>query len=367
MYEKIQFIGYEVYTGPKFINKMQKTYLGLPSPAQDIAARIKWTQGVLSKLADQDTVADSSDTLKVFMMPEFFFRGPRGAYDMDILSKLLEGLQDLVAGEAWQHWVFAFGTALGESSPTKEVIDPDTGEKTMKIDADADKEVYNLCLIQGGGWNAAGSTNPTDVEAQRERAARIVMKEHKSNIDFVHITNLGGDGLAWERVFHLPPLLDSGTGRENQVVSYDGGGIFSLAGVEFGVEICLDHAAQRLRNSPVATGQEMVQVQLVPSAGMTLEAPAVVALKGGYAFNVDGYAQLPPVDYGHHTELQLVQVGATVLNNATMSADIPPTAVVDVPDNIVASVDPSTILARGPGQLAIYASVEMPPSEKMPS
>jgi hypothetical protein len=59
-----------------------------------------------------------------------------------------------------------------------------------------------------------------------------------------------------------------------------GGSIFTIDGVRFGLEICLDHLNRRLRPG------SGVQVQLVPSAGASLQQFACVP--NGIAFNVDG-------------------------------------------------------------------------------
>jgi hypothetical protein len=59
-----------------------------------------------------------------------------------------------------------------------------------------------------------------------------------------------------------------------------GGSIFTIDGIKFGLEICLDHLNQRL--NPGAG----VQIQLVPSAGAHLSQFACVP--NGIAFNVDG-------------------------------------------------------------------------------
>jgi hypothetical protein len=62
-----------------------------------------------------------------------------------------------------------------------------------------------------------------------------------------------------------------------------GGSIFRMGGVTFGLEVCLDHLNGRLNS---ATDKNLVQIQLIPSAGAFIEPTNVVA--GAVAFNVDG-------------------------------------------------------------------------------
>ena len=58
-----------------------------------------------------------------------------------------------------------------------------------------------------------------------------------------------------------------------------GSAVFEIDGIRFGLEVCLDHAKNRL------TGNERVSIQLVPSCGMSWTAYKCVA--GGLYFGVD--------------------------------------------------------------------------------
>lgn len=60
----------------------------------------------------------ASNVLKIFMLPEFFFRGPNGAYslsDLDeggLLITLADYLYDFVKDPAYEDWLFVFGTVI---------------------------------------------------------------------------------------------------------------------------------------------------------------------------------------------------------------------------------------------------------------
>lgn len=62
-----------------------------------------------------------------------------------------------------------------------------------------------------------------------------------------------------------------------------GGSIFTIDGIRFGLEICLDHINHRLQPG------SGIQIQLVPSAGADIGDQAKLAcVDGGIVFNVDG-------------------------------------------------------------------------------
>ena len=94
-YSKVQFIAWEIYTGPVYQNRLADHYPGIApalgdrrwdvlSQCLDISARVQFTKKALDaayESADQD-----ENTLKVFMAPEFLYRGAAGAYLFDLLN-----------------------------------------------------------------------------------------------------------------------------------------------------------------------------------------------------------------------------------------------------------------------------------------
>ncbi len=370
-YSKIQFIAYEIYTAPYFAPDGGKVYLGLDNDYDDISARLRWTYEVLTQAAAK---ADrSSDTLKLFMMPEFFFRGANGAYDMDIVDRLIGGLQHLVRGADWRDWLCVFGTCIGRSSPTDDAatiargddpadVDPAIG---TALDPDGADEAYNIALVQKGGWAPdSNMLSPAQMNAALEGTCFITMKEFMSDKDFIMVADLAGDtGIVWERIVHLdragaPSDEEVIPGREERVVGYDGAGLFAIDGIEFGLEICLDHALSRLKNSPRPAGAPPIQVQLVPSCGMSLKRKAMVTMVDGLGFNVDGVWNEAAGDYGADSQLaRVVQASSIVQPNAVLGPLIPPTSRVPLAN---APADFARLFARGPGVLGIYAPQPIP-------
>lgn len=345
-YTNVQFIGYVLDTTPQLNPNGSQTYLGLNNPQLDIEARcdlmLRAMETARHALPQQSPPLPPGDTLKVFMAPEFFFRGAAGAYQMDDVQLAIAALQRIAADDQWLDWVFVFGTILGVSSPTLQ-------SPPYDIDPLANKEVYNFALVQQGG-----------VAAQGETGARVVMKELMSGVDFIAAAANPG-GLLLGDVEHLPAATSSGPGREQQRVNYDGAGIFQLAGIAWGLEVCLDHLAtvHRLQKSPQLPGETLIQLQLVPSCGMDLQAPSVMVETGGYVFNCDGWR---------------------ATRHSTLAQQLPPLTNVAFSSSTPVSADPiplqstspllevaiSSLYASGPGVVNVYPARAIPAPQTVP-
>jgi hypothetical protein len=343
-YTYLQFIGYSIDTAPQDNGDGTETYLGLPVAAQDIQARcalmMRAMEAARDALPAYSPPQAPGTTLNVFMAPEFFFRGDTGAYEMDDVQLVIATLQDMAADAQWDDWAFCFGTILGTSAPH----DPNP---PYDIDPDAVREIYNFALIQEGG-----------VDSQGQTGARVVMKELKSDIDFIAgAANPGGYLLA--EVDPLTPSQGGGPGREQQRLAYDGAGIFSLRGMTWATDICLDHLSQRLQRSPQTPGAQEVQVQLVPSCGADIDPDGVVALPGGYVFNVDGHN-------GSHAVLQEV-------DDPMVDVDVDQTVAVDDSDITITTGSPpaqqdvaiSQLYRDGAGEVVIFDPVGVPPAAQV--
>ena len=345
-YTNVQFIGYVIDTTPQANPDGSQTYLGLNNPQLDIEARcdlmLRAMETARDALPQSSPPVPPGDTLKVFMAPEFFFRGALGAYQMDDVQLAIAALQRLAADDHWLDWVFVFGTILGVSSPTLPTPPYD-------VDPLATQEVYNFAPVQQGG-----------VAAQGDTGARMVMKELMSGVDFIAaIANPGG--LLLGDVEHLAASNTSGLGREQQEVNYDGAGVFELAGITWGLEVCLDHSGtvRRLQKSPQLPGENLIQLQLVPSCGMGIQAPSVITQLGGYVFNCDGFGA------SSHSSLaqQIPPLNNVVFSSSTPVSDVPITLQSSSP---VLDVAVSSLYARGPGVVNIYPASAIPAPQTVP-
>jgi hypothetical protein len=332
-YTQVQFVSYDINTMPLRNADGSQTYLGLADAGQDIEARcalmLRAMQAARDNLPQPSPPPAPGDVLKVFMAPEFFFRGATGAYQVAMVDMLVGRLQALAADPAggWADWVFSFGTIVCGQ-------DPVPNQQT---------EIYNFALIQEGGVASSGPGG-----------ARVVMKELTSGIDFIAgVANPGG--LLLGEVIALQAGRP-GPGRETQQVTYDGGGVFTMRGITWAMDICLDHMVNRLVRSPQLPGEQVVQVQLVPSAGTDPAIYETIPGPGGFVFHVDGA--------GWGSDLR--QVGGAAIPSAP-----PP---VDVGNGTITltGVSPPQVVAinmlyqAGPGRILYFAPQKIPDAATVP-
>jgi|GEM_PF-3202754 len=107
-YEQVQFIGFNVRNDTI---PMGKDYLGHATPNTDIEFRCKAMIQAIQR-AYPDVSADRK-ILKVFVAPEFYFRGKEGAYPVEKISTIVPRLRKETDQYKYLDWLFVFGTALG--------------------------------------------------------------------------------------------------------------------------------------------------------------------------------------------------------------------------------------------------------------
>jgi hypothetical protein len=282
-YQKIQFIAYRIYTGP---GRKPARYVGLNDQAADIAIRINLMQEAIQAAAGSDQIDPDPGTLKIFMAPEFYFRGVWGAYTtMDYFSggndvpfdrSILGGLAGLVGDPKWKDWLFVFGTAVVKAADYDIVLDPRDSALQNKT------AVLNLAVAQRGGYAS---------EAERVTKCVAVVKEHMSDIDWLHVQ---GPVLPPEQAAYYPAVgpgnyrLELNTAGRGGGGGFSGGSIFGMDDLIFGLEVCLDHDTGRLRQARPRRYDPFVQIQLIPSGGTVIQPDKVAATHGGLVFNVDG-------------------------------------------------------------------------------
>jgi hypothetical protein len=252
---------------------------------------------------------DNDETLKIFMAPEFYFRGVNGAYSFEVASQILPQMEQEGASKSnYQNWLFVFGTAVAASldeityctvcnryTPDAIVFNRDpnsplhanglhSGTKavcakdpTHKVDTGSfGAEVTNIALIKKGA------------------DTHTVVKEYVSGVDYakneVNLTWLENGAQQTTKVNVVPP---QGSNTSRIVSKFQdermGGGVFTIDGITFGLEVCLDHA-----KSPSGTGvpgrmseyANSIQILLIPSCGMNIMFESCI--QNGIIFNVDG-------------------------------------------------------------------------------
>ncbi len=334
-YKKVQFLPWEIYTGPVMAtvdddggggeNHVAVDYSGIRlrdgnrlvdqrwdplAQCIDVEARLEATRRALETAmlwADP-----SEDVLKVFVAPEFLYRGPAGAYLNDLLDGwegpspfadgvlprpfnaawggLTGGLRGLAADARLENWIFVFGTAIGASFADQ---------------WGSDATAINISFVQRGGPG-------------HEDECHYVEKHLKSWMDFIEF-NLNHPAFFDADVQHDSRDDQQILDRLIYINGGEGGCLFSFEDIcrdngqplLFGLEICLDHA-QSFDNGTtgrLAEAGERVDIQLVPSCGMSLIeeslslAPAQGPRDTSYALNCDGYDCLDRPASGGHIQL----------------------------------------------------------------
>jgi len=322
----VQFIGYQIKTATEG-DPTRRIYPGYANPRMDLEERCKIMADAI--ITAQKSPLTNPAALKLFVAPEFFFRGgAAGAYDVTLISEINRIMDRYLAAPVFQNWIFILGTAIG-SLP---------GEKPTRT------EIFNIALVRKGGVKVAGTLGTKGSLASGEKDSLLIYKEYVSYIDyqgkhyeqdtFYNGPEAGRAYLSGKRTRLMPtrgarktgsiplagtpnvpgekrfwtPSFDAMVeteqnyragkvskaqrdiamkGRsyeitEESATGLGGGSIFEMGGYRFVTEICLDHAEERAKDA----GTQKIDFHIVTSCGMTPE--YIVARNGGYFFLVDG-------------------------------------------------------------------------------
>eukprot|EP00581_Thalassiosira_minuscula_P017119 CAMPEP_0183721290 /NCGR_PEP_ID=MMETSP0737-20130205/13610_1 /TAXON_ID=385413 /ORGANISM="Thalassiosira miniscula, Strain CCMP1093" /LENGTH=540 /DNA_ID=CAMNT_0025951275 /DNA_START=326 /DNA_END=1948 /DNA_ORIENTATION=+ len=352
-YTKVQTLSFQIYTGgaPAFImdestgkerknheckglhsygqpedSETLQCYLGLENTAMDVQRRLDIMTDAVNRAYDISSKDES--TLKIFLAPEFYFRGLDGAFEFSTeeaedkagecsdICHILKGLENIAAHKRFENWLFLFGTVIAsEALPREDTFD---------------YQFYNFAPLYKG-FDPATS--------QRIGKNFIVPKRYVSNIDFLtplrHLTNktMTMELLDEENHTLYKTLMNphaSGQKRygnniwnrykdELTILGYNmiEYGWFFMDGISFSVEICLDHLVHRALMTymaDVVTGSKtripssandsvewvgipkhQAQISLVSSAGMDVTVASLALANGGHIFLQDGMeGNVPP-------------------------------------------------------------------------
>ncbi|MCP3967840.1 MAG: hypothetical protein GY750_19830 [Lentisphaerae bacterium] len=272
-YKGVQFIGLNFDTSIAIDKKSKygKSYLGKDKFDTDIDDRCKILKESIKAAVASNSVRSQGDTVKIFMAPEFFFRGKGGSYPVHKISEIMEKMRAETSKKCYENWIFVFGTAIGHLEITKRLY-----------------EVFNVALVQKGGTASSSSEN-----------SLIVYKEKISDLDFIsgpktldnYSKNTGLIAPVKEHELELCNVKvgnNSGFGTECARSGLGGECAFVMDGISFGLEICLDHLRARLKKSPMTKGYSNIQIHLITGYSVPFTASAVACGKGGFIFVVDG-------------------------------------------------------------------------------
>lgn len=277
-YSYVQQVGLSLYTFPSNfatsgveafydgIDKAVSTYAGLEvNNLHDAKERVKVLKYFVELAYKSEHWSRDPRVLKVFMAPEFFFRGPHGAYNIHsmhgctnrnktggicnapIMAILLE-CNKFIQDARFSDWLFVFGTVVAYK--------PAASRGALMIP----REYFNFAPIMRGGPAGRGQHH-------------IVAKSYMSGIDFLDcdgskgklcVANPKSMGIGKYAIFSQAQQLQLTKLGFQLRPNND----FHQDGIHFGLEVCLDHAQHRLEDG-LRGGT--VQVHLVTSAGMSIE------------------------------------------------------------------------------------------------
>jgi len=269
-------------------------YLGDFDTERDIRGRISIMETAVQRA--HEVSSKDSNTLKIFAAPEFFWRGPTGAYSFDsiadprgagqggsnALRQISRGLEAIVRREIFADWLFVFGTIVAFTEKTN-----------GRRNAAPTFEFLNFAPIYKGGAGVG--------------AKFIAPKYYISGIDFLSNGRLSPESMtpdpAESQVFYdnslfrqIQSWLEDEEGYQMIFNSW-----FFVDDIAFSLEICLDHSqgvAKFFLDSKVnvvpsggdgtAPKPRGAQISLVSSAGMSITDTSLALLSGGTIFLQDG-------------------------------------------------------------------------------
>lgn len=248
-YKSIQCISLSLGTGSD-----EPKYEGIKNDTTDWQHRIAFMNDAINTSQKSKELKSDPACLKIFMAPEFFFRGTKGAYDLETATKISEELTKMVKDEKYKDWLFVFGTTVAYYETT--------GKSATKYNA------VNFSLIQNGGKD--------------EKDSYLVLKRYLSTIDFLKKSS-DPEAILDKDVQYISE--NSRILNEKRIANYDGTCFFERDGIRFGVEICADNLAHRIDHSNHRDG---IDVLLVPSCGRPNPTLGRHLDETGILFAVDG-------------------------------------------------------------------------------
>lgn len=388
-------MGYVLCTTPKLKESVEGMsdwgiYMGKNDDTDDIKIRLQLINDVLQRTIPKATTA--SDTLKVFTIPEFFWRGVKGAYRYsdpasdDMYKKIQDGLTSILNtyGKSYDlsDWLFVFGTILTTPDSPDVCTEMD---KTLAKVGDDFLNVYSL--IKGiSKSNLVGSLSHLLRIADRKESATTtddeklsalltdmldmsdalavkkvynrcliyygsqtfhIQKQYKSKEDFI-LNNPSEDkkdvNYYLQTMVNYPPI-EEGSAVCTLPLSY-----FTCGNLNIGIEICLDHSRKRLKGYTYEGKIPQLDIQIIPSCGMQLKKDSIATHDGGLLFNCDGeYTLEDQAQNGEYSHSELKRSSFTPSCGPRLSEQLPVQEIVSLTDICVDELFP-----HGAGQIHIY-------------
>ncbi len=330
-YSKAQLVAYEVPTlnvtspGTATSSPYSNDAIGSLSDA-DARVRVQRMRDVALWAKDNATNLGGSDTLKVFIAPEFYFRSSADSYgSTSVITNLFAALLASFQTSDFADWLIVPGTAFWSQA------DPDDDSRLLYFNTVFVVRGGTPVTLGSGDWSSAvpvignGITNQKGLMSHIDYATSGNRRQDQDGAVNAHFRTIIGDW-AW-RKGHLFRVKDVNNG--------------SGAPLTFGLEVCLEHA-RRYRDAENVTRHDdtedegvlkgvlgdwsskeggsapAVDLHLVTSCGMDVDAPNVVARQNGYVMLCDGHPAGPNSDLrkkGSSSLTDLTGTGAVFTQN----------------------------------------------------
>jgi hypothetical protein len=269
---------------------------------------------------------NQSQTLKVFMAPEFYFRATADGYTWNTLTNILECLKLAFSDWRLDHWLIVPGTICTHQDPHPDSVGTEEGKRTF----------FNTASVIKGG--SKGSMT-------------YVHKERRSDIDGVPPSL--SDGTQDPK---FKPLLGSWEEQKQR--------IFNVDGITFGLDVCLEHLTQALKRTVVDWPNKEkgsapnIDVHLVTSCGMDVKHESVAARTGGCVLLCDGKPNTSP-PWKRSAAYEVTKQETTDLTKtATLSDVLPIVWQQDVP-SACAITQPVSAASWFKQEVVVYKAIKL--------
>lgn len=311
-YTHFRYIAYEVPTAATHHNAVFSGFSsGLPCPpvpripvdrisdVADAKNRLLRLASVVDMAATCVTQSgtDNPNTLKIFVVPEFYFRPPNSfarrdcpynTYSYDEAVEIFEELNRMFVHADFRDWLIVAGTVMWHwnnrddeqpepnPDPNPNPNRPDPGGRDVPSDPTGRVYRNSAVYVRGGVADSL----------------KIIEKDVPSGIDGVpnpYAPKADAYDDYFQRAFE-----HWHSQREH---------VFEVDSVICGLEVCLDHAdaiGHRVLKTVLARWPHMenaappaLDLHILTAGGMTIENGAVAAKRNGYILRNDGYSSYP--------------------------------------------------------------------------
>src|SRR5262249_40556547 len=141
---------------------------------RDIEKRCAVMVQAIQKAYASTGYASDPEVLKIFMAPEFYFRGQQGAYAVESLHQILPAISPEMIKAKYNDWLFVLGSAIGYREKPEDAYDevtaavvPNTAKTKVFVRSHDDLPGS----LADTGWDFLVGTNAHAIEDKQDSFA----------------------------------------------------------------------------------------------------------------------------------------------------------------------------------------------------